>query len=90
MLQVPNGCLPTVFARLSKRYHLLPSNEDTLAKLNLNLKPQTINLREAASFSSVASQRFHDNVHVTEITESQQEGHYGTIEEKEETPLFTT
>ena len=86
VLHVPNECSPTVSAKSVKRSYFLPLNEDTLAKVNLNSKPQRINPQEAAPSSSVASQRFYDNAHVTENTESQQEGHYATIEKKQETP----
>ena len=87
MLHVLNECSPTFFEILSKRYHVFPSNEDTLAEVNLKSKPQTINPQETASSYFIASQRFFVNVHVTENTESEQEGHYATIEEKEETPV---
>ena len=86
VLHVPNECSPTVSAKLSKRHHFLPSNGETLAEVNLKSKHQTFSPREAASSSSVASQRCYDNVHVTEISEYQQEELYATIEKKEETP----
>ena len=86
MLHTPYECSPTVSAKYSKCYHFLPSKEVTLANVNLNLKHQTNNPQEAASSSSVASQRFSDNVHVSENTESQQERNYATIEKEEETP----
>ena len=86
VLHVLNECSPTVSAKISKRYDFLPANEDTLAKVNLNSKPQTFNPQEGASSSSVASQSFYDNVLVTKNTEYQREGHYATIEKKEECP----
>ena len=86
VLQVPKECSPTVSPGLSNRYHFLLSNEDILAKLDLNSKPQMIRPQEAASSSSVASQCFSGNVHVTENIESQQDGHLATIEKKQETP----
>ena len=74
------------FCKIIKALSFFPSNEDTLAKVNLNSKPQTIFPQEAASSSSVASQRLYDNVHVTEKTESQQEEHYATFEKKRRNP----
>ena len=81
-----NECSPTVSAKLTKRYHILTFKRVTLAEVKSNLKPQTNNPQEAASSSSVASQRFYDNILITEDTESQQEEHYANIERKEETP----
>ena len=86
VLQVPKECSPTVSPELSNRYHFLLSNEDILAKVDLNSKPHTIRPQKAASFFSVASQCFSGNVHVTENIESQQDGHYATIEKKQQTP----
>ena len=86
MLHVPIECSPTVSANLSKRCHFRPSNEDTVAKVSLKLETQTNNPQEAASSSSVASQRLYDNFHVAENTESQQEGHSATIFGKRRNP----
>ena len=84
VLHAPNECSPTASAKRLKRYHFIPLNIHIPAKVNLNSEPQTVNLQQEAPSSPVASQHFDDSLHVSGNTESQQEGHYGTIEQKQD------
>ena len=96
MLQVPNECSKEFSNKLSKRYHLpAPDTIEMSQKLptvphenkNSDTNPQAVtSIPPAASIPTYVNGR---RIAVTAI-ESQQEGHYATIEKKNKKPLLDT
>ena len=89
VLHVPHECSPAVFEKLSKRYHFLPLNEKNAEILPLPPKKIVTEFRQQAASSSFAAPEhayFNDDRFFKKKTEPQQEGHYTTVEQKEETP----
>ena len=88
VLHVPHECSPAVFEKLSKRYHLLPLNEKTAEILPLPPKKIIPEFHQQAASSSFAAPEpayINDDRFFKKKTEPQQEGHYTTVEQKEET-----
>ena len=89
ILQVPHECSPAVFEKLSKRYHLLLQNEKTAEILPLPPKkivPEFHQQAASTSFAAPEPAYIKDDRFSKKKTEPQQEGHYTTVEQKEETP----
>ena len=92
VLKNPNDCSTELSKKLSKRYHLLapdaieiPQKFPTVSHKNINSES---NLQAATSFSPAALIPTYENgtrIVVTAIA-PQQEGHYASIEKKQETP----
>ena len=92
VLQVPYNCSKELSTKLAKRYHLIAPDAieispklPTVPHKNNNSEP---NLQAATSFSPAALIPANENgtlIAVTAIA-PQQEGHYATIEKKQETP----
>ena len=89
VLQVPHDCSPAVSEKLSKPYHLLPLNEKTAEILTLPPKKIIPEFHQQAASSLFAAPEpayINDDRFFKKKTEPQQEGHYTTVEQKEETP----
>ena len=89
VLHVPHESSPAVFEKLSKRYHFLPLNEKTAEILPLPPKTIIPEFHQQAASSSFAAPEpayINDDRFFKKKTEPQQEGHYTTVEQKEETP----
>ena len=89
VLHVAHECSPAVFEKLSKRYHFFRLNEKTLEILPLPPKKAIPEFHQQAASSSFAAPEpayiNHDHF-FNKKTGPQQEGHYTTVEQKEETP----
>ena len=89
VLHVPHECSPAVFEKLSKRYHLLPPNEKIAEILSFPEKKKIIPEfhQQAASslFAAPEPAYINDDRFFKKKTELQQEGHYTTVAQKEET-----
>ena len=89
VLQVPHECSPAVFEMLSKCYHLLLQNKETAEILPVPSKKIIPGFHQQAASSSFAAPEpayINDGRFFKKRTEPQQEGHYTTVEQKEETP----
>ena len=90
VLQVHYECSPAVFEKLSIRYHLFPQNQNA-SEFLLPLPPKKAipEFHQQASSSSFAVPEpayINDDRFFKKKAEPQQEGHYTTVEQKEETP----
>ena len=88
VLHVPHECSPAVSEKLSKSYHLLPSNGKTAEILPLPPKkiiPEFHQQAASPSFAAPEPAYINDDRFFKKKTEPQQEGHYTTLEQKEET-----
>ena len=89
VLHVPHECSPAVFEKLSKRHHLLPLNEKTAEILPLPKKKIVPEFHQQAASSLFAAPEpayINNDRFFKKKTEPQQEWHYTTVEQKEETP----
>ena len=89
VLHAPHECSPEVYDKLSKRYHFLPPNEKIAEILPLPPKKIIPEFHQQAASSSFAAPEpayINDDRFFKQKTEPKQEGHYTTLEQKEETP----
>ena len=89
VLHLPHECSPAVSEKLSKLYHLLLQKEKTAEILPLPPKkiiPEFHQQAASSSFSAPEPAYINDDRFFKKKTEPQQEGHYTTVEQKEETP----
>ena len=90
VLHVPHECSPAVSEKLSKRYHLLLQNEKIADILPFPPKkkiiPEFHQQAASTSFAAPEPAYINDDRFFKKETEPQQEGHYTTVEQKEETP----
>ena len=89
VLHVPHECSPAVFGKLSKRYHLFLPNEKTDEILPLPQKKILHEFHQQAASTSFAAPEpayINDDRFFKKKNRAQQEGHYTTVEQKEETP----
>ena len=89
ILHVPHECSPAVFKKLSKRYHLLLQDEKIAEILPLppnKIIPEFHQQAASTSFAAPEPAYINDDRFFKKETEPQQEGHYTTVEQKDETP----
>ena len=89
VLHVPHECSPAVSKKLSKGYHLLPSNEKTAEILPFPQKKDYANFVNKQRHLNLLLRNLptlKTTVFSGKETEPQQEGNYKTVEQKEETP----
>ena len=89
VIHVPHECSPAASEKLSKPYRLLPLNEKTAEILPLPPKKALHEFHQQAASTSLAASEpayINDDRFFKKKTEPQQEGHFTTVEQKEETP----
>ena len=89
ILHVSHESSPAVFEKMSKRYHLLLQNEKTAEILPLPTKkiiPEIHQQAASTSFAAPEPAYTNDDRFFKKKTELQQERHYTTVEQKEESP----